>query len=339
MTMLARNTDTGLLYRGDTGKLCRGCCFPYPFSEDCCCFLNPSPAAWDDEIIYSLHECVSYSGSNWYSSIDGDNINNEPGVGEGWVGYVSCGNEDWNSVPPYGGIGKTPTYYAISLWITGYAEYNGTGGRYDYANYNMNLILKATVDDDCTHQLYNTSNVADSNISWHVEHINPYSPDYSCDGESDLYYLSGGIGLYHESTGLADILVSTRFYIHYGATDCYDVSALWKNKADAIAGGGAVGGSYPVMPYQYIDACEIVGNRSDTITLTDGAFEQSRTYKISWRPWDCNYTVYDEDENYTISDCVGYEGKFWVCILGNGPDTEAGVQNPSVGGGYWNLVS
>ena len=42
MTMLARNTDTGLLYRGSGGKLCRGCCPVFSINYGNCdgCFFD-----------------------------------------------------------------------------------------------------------------------------------------------------------------------------------------------------------------------------------------------------------------------------------------------------------
>ena len=113
---------------GKNGAICSTCCFtPQYSSGDCCCFLDPSPSAYNGSRTYGLYEAVSYNGFNWYS-LQNDN-NSLPIEGGGWwAKYTDCGNSGWNSCPPFGGVGKTPLKYIFTQSIMSYIS----GGNYYY---------------------------------------------------------------------------------------------------------------------------------------------------------------------------------------------------------------
>jgi len=89
--------------------------------NDCCCFLDPSTTAWDSGVIYSLGDLTESAGVTW-RSLKNDNLGNLPsGISTYWIQVadtVSCGNLDWDSYPPYGGPGRTPRFYEVTVFFT-----------------------------------------------------------------------------------------------------------------------------------------------------------------------------------------------------------------------------
>lgn len=113
---LKRDADTGLILRKSGGGLCRTCCGAepqYAAGTGCCCFLDPNPEEWSSTKPYNEGQAVRYGSNNYFSMFDG-NVGRTPGSDSWWVYYEDCGNEDWDSCPPYGGPGKTPLWYHIS---------------------------------------------------------------------------------------------------------------------------------------------------------------------------------------------------------------------------------
>lgn len=113
---LKRDTDTGLILRKSGGGLCRTCCGSepqYAAGTGCCCFLDPNPEEWSPIKLYNAGQAVRYNSKNYFSLFNG-NIGRTPGSDPWWFYYQDCGNEDWDSCPPYGGVGKTPLWYHIS---------------------------------------------------------------------------------------------------------------------------------------------------------------------------------------------------------------------------------
>jgi len=113
---LKRDAETGLILRKNGGGLCRTCCGSepqYAVGTGCCSFLDPDPDPWSPTTIYSEGQSVRYNSQNYFSIFNG-NIGHTPGTDGWWLGYLDCGNENWNSCPPYGGPGKTPLIYHVS---------------------------------------------------------------------------------------------------------------------------------------------------------------------------------------------------------------------------------
>jgi len=113
------------LYRD--GVQCTSCCSefipgdpPGSATDDCCCFLDPATPAWDAITTFNEGDLVE-SGGNTYESEQDDNLNHAVGDGDWWTAVstnVSCGNADWDSVPPFGGPKRTPLYYTLTYKIT-----------------------------------------------------------------------------------------------------------------------------------------------------------------------------------------------------------------------------
>ncbi len=83
------------------------CCVEYS-ANDCCCFLDPTPAGWSSATTYVCGDCVMYNSLQYYSIYLLDNKNHLPTDTEYWSRYYPCDNEDWDSYPPFGGIGLSP---------------------------------------------------------------------------------------------------------------------------------------------------------------------------------------------------------------------------------------
>lgn len=102
MTYRPRIITPGKLIRTPSGKIARCPGFKFEFSsEDCPCFLDPSPAAWDTDKVYKnksmvfhappawqdgyypAHSGVSHAGKIWYSP-SARTWGQEPGVQGGW---------------------------------------------------------------------------------------------------------------------------------------------------------------------------------------------------------------------------------------------------------------
>lgn len=122
MVKIAFNPSTlKAIYNPVTKKLrTSSCCPSYEFQYAPCdnrCFLDPEPDSWISEKTYALYECVAYGSYLYYSTTD-NNAGHTPGADGFWAVYLACGNQNWNSFPPFGGIGKTPLKYAVSVSFT-----------------------------------------------------------------------------------------------------------------------------------------------------------------------------------------------------------------------------
>lgn len=342
-------TTEGKAYEQD-GKICIDCCgFPPTHSEDdCCCFLDPSPAAWDTEVVYDLFAAVSHEGSNWYSTIP-DNQGNEPGINGQWEEYEDCENEDWNSFPPFGGIKKTPKYYVVAFKGYGHFEnnaYNLYCGLVveNYCNIEVRgmFVLTQTEAEPCR---WTGSGEIGTNIhvSWIYEQI-AHHPNYNnmsgneTDGIFEGNVCSCTLDL---DANTLDISIPYNLCTSLSAyfIRCFYGPFYYNNPL--------VGDPAPLG----IDACKIAGSdvANDENTVYDVTCPSdiiayhNIDYSFSWRPLDCNYTLYSEDENYQTNDCVIHAGKFWVACNQNGPDTPNGVQEPTgtettCTTNYWRLV-
>jgi hypothetical protein len=83
---------------------------------DCCCFLNPNADPWSAIVTYDKDDEVGSSGFV-YRSLADNNLNNPPYNPNAWAksSDQECGSLDWDSSPPYGGVGKTPQTYTLTI--------------------------------------------------------------------------------------------------------------------------------------------------------------------------------------------------------------------------------
>jgi hypothetical protein len=135
MVNIAYNINTGKI-KTINGKLCTTCCeavVPEYANCDNCCFLNPAPANWNSQTSYALFDCVTYNGSTWYALQA--NTNHTPSTGAYWKAYTACDNDDWDSYDPFGGPGKTPLKYLISV------KYSWTGGQYPQSDVAWSVVV------------------------------------------------------------------------------------------------------------------------------------------------------------------------------------------------------
>jgi len=114
-----------VLYNATTQKVKTQCCNSC-FGEDSCCYLPPYDE-WDSGTTYAKDDIVKaydnyLAPHRWraFKSLQGNNTNKNPPANGSWWERVSntapCGNDDWDMFyPPFGGLGKTPTYYTITF--------------------------------------------------------------------------------------------------------------------------------------------------------------------------------------------------------------------------------
>ncbi|OHB56993.1 MAG: hypothetical protein A2Y07_11570 [Planctomycetes bacterium GWF2_50_10] len=85
---------------------------------NCGCFLDPCTPRWESNHAYDINDVVwSYSSNGIWKNLIAGNLY-WPDAGHGWARLTSAnpyGNMNWNSVPPFGGIGKTPMHYILEM--------------------------------------------------------------------------------------------------------------------------------------------------------------------------------------------------------------------------------
>lgn len=100
------------------GKVCESCCgVNQEYGNDCCCFMDDDTLAWSSGTTYALDALAESSGKT-YKSLQNSNLNHAVSDASWWVkvsDIVDCGNANWNSYAPFGGVGKTPLYYTFSM--------------------------------------------------------------------------------------------------------------------------------------------------------------------------------------------------------------------------------
>ena len=104
------------------GLQCETCCTSFA-SNDCCCFLDPDTNAWSAVVTYALDDLAEGGVTNTYQSLQNNNLNHALNDTDWWElvsGSESCGNEDWDAFPPFGGPGRTPEFYTLTykiIWL------------------------------------------------------------------------------------------------------------------------------------------------------------------------------------------------------------------------------
>ena len=104
------------------GEICTTCCAPPEYStNDCCCFLEPLDLWNVGHGVYNVDDKVEYTSPEGQfrckvqhtSSADKTPANTT--YWEQTTSVRSCGNENWNSYPLFGGPGKTPLYFVVTI--------------------------------------------------------------------------------------------------------------------------------------------------------------------------------------------------------------------------------
>lgn len=250
-------------FKASTGKLCVGCCSSYTYSAlNHPCYVDPTPPAWSATVTYMKNDCVTHNSKLYYSVIDN---NNAPFSLSYWQEYEACGNEDFDSIPGLGGIGKTPQKYEVLLNYRVDFKYLPAeiGDPWHWYKINARFIF----------EIYKTE--ALSVPSWLCHGGNPEPP--TSIGSADGYYIDDEnptpcaleLGLQMIGTDL--VLCSSGL----------PGSNAWINiQPDKTAGCPGV---QPVSINKYINTCELQGNESwqtdpnhDTWVLT--------VSRLKWRP-------------------------------------------------------
>ena len=282
---------------------------------DCCCFLAPNPnfPAWSAITTYNFTDPISHGGNNYYSKVN-NNLNHEPPNAAYWCSYNHCDNSDWNSFPPFGGIGKTPKYYALSLMIYGQSityhvdcELCETLGISADFSYTLCANIKATRTGACT---WSWTGILGGSVSWSW-----VTDDYSCSGTS-IPCISGD---YHCIT--LHLFPAIRYGFVFGSfrgadclipDDCKCGSYACPEDGEISINDCQISGSMAVKNYYSENTC--YGGTCPGGTLFQ---EFTRDETVSWRPMDCEYTLWNSTTLYHIGDCVVWAGKFYICITTN----------------------
>jgi hypothetical protein len=271
-------------YKPDTKKVCIGCCDVAPqYSEgDCCCFLNPSPAAWASTTVYGLHEAVASGGFTWYS-LQSSNQNHEPADGSWWAKYYPCGNSDWDSVSGYGGVGRTPLYYKVTSRVIGHLDgysvrlYDCLQTLTSVIDYDLTAVCRLSYSSGCLW----TGSIISGEVSYRKQSIG----SYDCSGVATP---TGSAVLDLSSKTLT---ISFGFDLTYGGT-CSEVV----NSCATIRGGLLTcNGDRILCPSGTfnIGDCEVRGSVSDSKECTRYASSpctsivllyESRVDEHSWVP-------------------------------------------------------
>lgn len=126
MAKLAYNPSTmKVLFNPSTGKVKTQCCDAC-HADDCCCFLDPDNGIpdWQVGVTYDIDDEVKYASSgsgireSIYKSLQNNNLNHTPNSNPTWWERgerAPCDNEDWDSMEPWGGYGRTPSRYFVKI--------------------------------------------------------------------------------------------------------------------------------------------------------------------------------------------------------------------------------
>lgn len=318
----------GKMVRTPSGKIARCPAFQYEFAKTgfIDCFVNPDPPEWDSGSIYSLHDSVKYDSKLWYSTIVGENQGNTPGV-FGWQNMfnLSCENEDWDSVSPFGGVGKHPKYYALSV---------DAFFRYDYDIYGENPF---------------GSGIWELETIWRKQYKFRYyyvatksgrgygSTAEKTDGRIDYYQFQQYHGIVYADCsatvnppipGTIDFCTGIASPHNTKITFGPDIKANgWTPDEDCFVTGLPSVSPRPPWVKEFngfgrieVDEaeCKLVGSKNDSLLLhtpwgggNPSWIDEEYSYSVSWRPLDCNYELWDSEKEYFKGDCVAWLGRFY----------------------------
>lgn len=241
----------------------------------------------------------------WYSTINGGNLNWEPGAsGNYWMPYTHCNNEGWDSHWPFGGVGKTPQKYVFAVYGITVSNCSNCNDIIDF--------LKTFSLEDYPYPVIDPHTGNFSSYGQYCETNAYFGSESSIDG---LWALN----LSMTSSGKTKITISS------GITPglCDPAGIIFSGETDECTMSGTIANQYTVD-----DLCE-----AGTINGYGGI--------VSFRPLDCDYKKWDSTVIYTTGDCVSWNGKFYRACGGNdnlNHEPEADASNVCEVGYWWRLA-
>lgn len=286
----------------------------------------------------------------WYSIYDGDSLNQEPGVAVNyWRPYTHCDSTEWDSMPPFGGIAKTPMNYALSLKVNG-LDITKTYDESPPGSCRQTSHIEIEYYMDAYFLLERNETFGQSCV-WSGGDPGTETPVYY-----DLlnYYLGvpgssgscSGVSIINQVPNIA--LNEAKIYGTATELFSFDVDDVdcpdWFNFGPSRFYASGV--------IDDIAACDLKGTVTQTICdITETAISPSTcigettrrkliTVTASWRPVDCDYERWDDTKSYSINDCTAWGGKFYKsCANSNiGHEPEDDATNVCEVGYYWRTV-
>jgi hypothetical protein len=258
------DSATGLLIINDDGLLSTACPLTQYAPGDCCCYLDSATLAWSSATTYAADD-LAEGATKTYKSLQDNNLNHNLGDTEWWVQVSSikdCGNADWDSEPPYGGVGKTPYLYKVV--ISGAAEISPTvriNGTYILSKHSVGCTWTGSdgtpmficQEEECL--CHNTESACDG-LALSLE-LYGFTGYRHLKVFSNAKYLGGEYGVYHYINQLS------------GADECFSPSG--QVVEDGAYGGLSVGATVTYEPLKF---------GSDTGEY-HGAWAQGQVYEVT----------------------------------------------------------
>lgn len=296
-----RVSPSGNMFYTPSGNMGE-CGFIHEYAgSNCCLFLDPTPAAWNDITVYTYLQAVTHDSSTWYSTIEGNNQGNEPGVDAGWTEYTHCDNEDWDSVYPFGGIGGTPKYYAVTVESLSVS----VGGEPTYRRWSVFGIL--TYYSEC--EWRTSAATLRVKETWSG---NTTENDYV----ARLTLRLDDPSICH---GIYGSLQTANWCVFLKPTS----SVEDRNP--------------PAAPLDIIGSWSHTWQDYSPPEELDYTIDWS--WSASWKPLTCDFTLWDPDSTFADNACVAWNGKFYRSChdsnTGNEPESDA--TNVCETGYHWRL--
>jgi hypothetical protein len=282
---------------------------------------SPTYPIWDSIARFK------YNGKYWWIEV-GSEVEEPPWycpdppseTTYGWHEYVPASSSNYSSIPPFGGIGKTPPKYRVSVIET--YRHEDYLGLYHTTSANYQMVLDQGMWGGAV-TVVTYVKIRKSSGTGYDEYTETWT------GTGYLWLLDYGVEI-------------GRWKINYGSTDERILLSPYKITDPLFQ----LTGAYPYCN----QGCCLKGTRSDTY-VSSGVDQYQRPYsftlykQVSWRPEDCTYTVWNNTSVYDFDACVTYAGKFFKACILNGPGTAAGVVAPQdtdpeicTGSNVWRVV-
>lgn len=322
-----------------------GRCPPYVYrfagvDGYCPCYVDPDPPTWDSQTVYQWLDCVRHNGQVWYSG-RGLNQGNEPGTFEsGWASYIHCNNELWDSIPPFGGVDKTPAMYGLSIDVSGVKSYTSYGGTpWHSSTARFRAYFRLPNRGGCQW-------VFDAEPGERVE----CQFSFAAEGEDSF-------GPWHQDGVLGPDDLNLWVNLYFGGCPDGGFSQIsiqcWTRRELCAVGGGDI--RCNSLPFQYSDGLRIYPVPIRDLDLPACAMQETINWsadwstpsdthtasgRLSWRPLDCEYSLWDANTIYSSGDCVAWDGRFYrSCAANNqGHPPEPDASNVCEAGYWWRLA-
>ena len=257
--------------------------------------------------IWDRYPSFKYGGKYWWcdilQAVGGEEppffAVNPPSEAGQWNEYIPSLSGNYLSIPPFGGIGKSPAKYIVSV-IEKYRNVDYLGLYIDKtANYQVVLDYGMWGKSYFSFTTYVTQRQSNGTYANTTE------------GWSGSMWLSIG------NTGVE----LKRQYQNFTTT------LLHNRKRHPVEWD-----YYEAWPFCN-EGCVLKGTRGDTrvfnfVDQNQRPYSYTLQTQVSWRPEDCTYTVWNNTSVYNFDACVSYLGKFFKACIVNGPGTPAGVVAP-----------